>query len=261
MQRGGLTEKVTRDSVLVFRFVDVGKLPPPILQFPEVKFGKLPQVYLWWSTELAQLVEKIEEVLSMLPFNVMHQSSRQDDGGGEALERIYERLDALDASTAEKRAAEILNGLDFEACVWLEETLQKFERILVVTHSELEENQMKQYKWEQNQIANTKEYIAWFGHGSAKLARQAQSKNKTLSKMERGGLKEKTNESRHGYVEPQGYHVKAKILNFLKNLDIEAALDWLYEWTSSLTSWMNPNKTKLGLWLISYMEGLDFGEK
>ncbi|KAM0013880.1 putative ABC transporter, AAA+ ATPase domain, P-loop containing nucleoside triphosphate hydrolase [Helianthus debilis subsp. tardiflorus] len=194
----------------------------------------------------------------------------QDDGGGEALERVYERLDAMDASTAEKRAAEILNGLgfnkmmqakktrdfsggwrmrialaralfmnptillldeptnhlDLEACVWLEETLKKFERILVVvshsqdflngvctniihmqskklkmytgnfdqyvqTRSELEENQMKQYKWEQDQIANMKEYIARFGHGSAKLARQAQSKEKTLAKMERGGLTEK----------------------------------------------------------------------
>ncbi|CAI0410895.1 unnamed protein product, partial [Linum tenue] len=194
----------------------------------------------------------------------------QDDGGGETLERIYERLDALDAATAEKRAAEILfglgfdkqmqakktrdfsggwrmrialaralfmnptillldeptNHLDLEACVWLEEMLKKFTRILVVishsqdflngvctniihmqnkslkiysgnydqyvqTRSELEENQMKQYKWEQEQIANMKEYIARFGHGSAKLARQAQSKEKTLAKMERGGLTEK----------------------------------------------------------------------
>jgi ATP-binding cassette subfamily F protein 2 len=194
----------------------------------------------------------------------------QDDGGGEALERIYERLEALDASTAEKRAAEILfglgfnkkmqekktrdfsggwrmrialaralfmnptillldeptNHLDLEACVWLEESLKKFERILVVishsqdflngvctniihmqnktlkiytgnydqyvqTRSELEGNQMKQYKWEQEQISNMKEYIARFGHGSAKLARQAQSKEKTLAKMERGGLTQK----------------------------------------------------------------------
>jgi hypothetical protein len=38
----------------------------------------------------------------------------------------------------------------------------------------LEENQMKKYRWEQEQIANMKEYIARFGHGSAKLARQAQ---------------------------------------------------------------------------------------
>ncbi|KAM7279934.1 hypothetical protein ACFE04_007068 [Oxalis oulophora] len=118
------------------------------------------------------------------------------------------------------------NHLDLEACVWLEESLKKFERILVVishsqdflngvctniihmqnktlkiysgnydqyvqTRSELEENQMKQYKWEQEQISAMKEYIARFGHGSAKLARQAQSKEKTLAKMERGGLTEK----------------------------------------------------------------------
>ncbi|XP_023521496.1 ABC transporter F family member 1-like [Cucurbita pepo subsp. pepo] len=194
----------------------------------------------------------------------------QDDGGGEQLDRIYERLEALDAATAEKRAAEILYGLgfdkqmqakktrdfsggwrmrialaralfmnptillldeptnhlDLEACVWLEENLKKFDRILVVvshsqdflngvctniihmqnrklkiytgnydqyvqTRADLEENQMKMYKWEQDQIASMKEYIARFGHGSAKLARQAQSKEKTLAKMERGGLTEK----------------------------------------------------------------------
>ncbi|XP_064947239.1 ABC transporter F family member 1 isoform X1 [Musa acuminata AAA Group] len=204
----------------------------------------------------------------------------EDGGGGEALDRIYERLEAIDASTAEKRAAEILYGLgfnkqmqakktrdfsggwrmriafaralfmnptillldeptnhlDLEACVWLEESLKKLDRILVVvshsqdflngvctniihmqskklkfytgnydqyvqTRSELEENQMKQYKWEQEQISSMKEYIARFGHGSAKLARQAQSKEKTLAKMERGGLTEKV--------------VKDKVLVFL----------------------------------------------
>jgi hypothetical protein len=35
------------------------------------------------------------------------------------------------------------------------------------------------------------EYIAKFGHGSAKLARQAQSKEKTLEKMVQEGLTEK----------------------------------------------------------------------
>ncbi|KAG2489307.1 hypothetical protein HYH03_012139 [Edaphochlamys debaryana] len=118
------------------------------------------------------------------------------------------------------------NHLDLEACVWLEEHLKKFKRILLMvshsqdflngvctniihmqkkklmyysgnydqyvqTRAELEENQMKKYKWEQEQISNMKEYIARFGHGSAKLARQAQSKEKTLAKMVRGGLTEK----------------------------------------------------------------------
>lgn len=44
---------------------------------------------------------------------------------------------------------------------------------------------MKKHKWEQDQISHMKEYIARFGHGSAKLARQAQSKEKTLEKMVR----------------------------------------------------------------------------
>lgn len=41
------------------------------------------------------------------------------------------------------------------------------------------------------QIKGMKEYIARFGHGSAKLARQAQSKEKTLAKMVAEGLTEK----------------------------------------------------------------------
>lgn len=35
------------------------------------------------------------------------------------------------------------------------------------------------------------DYVARFGHGSAKLARQAQSKEKVLAKMMAGGLAEK----------------------------------------------------------------------
>ena len=112
------------------------------------------------------------------------------------------------------------NHLDLEACVWLEEELKNYPTILLIishsqdflngvcnnilhlenkqlktyggnydifirTKNELEEAQMKQYNWEQDQIAHMKNYIARFGHGSAKLARQAQSKEKTLAKMER----------------------------------------------------------------------------
>merc|ERR1712117_297944 len=118
------------------------------------------------------------------------------------------------------------NHLDLEACVWLEEELKSYKTILVlISHSqdflngvcnnilhmekkrlktyggnydtfmktrlELLEAQMKQYNWEQDQIAHMKNYIARFGHGSAKLARQAQSKEKTLAKMVAGGLTEK----------------------------------------------------------------------
>lgn len=118
------------------------------------------------------------------------------------------------------------NHLDLNACVWLEEELKTYPRILVlISHSqdflngvctnivhmsqkklkyyggnydsfmqtryELEENQMKKFKWEQDQIAHMKNYIARFGHGSAKLARQAQSKEKTLKKMVDSGLTEK----------------------------------------------------------------------
>uniref|UniRef100_UPI00358E9FA8 ATP-binding cassette sub-family F member 2-like n=1 Tax=Myxine glutinosa TaxID=7769 RepID=UPI00358E9FA8 len=118
------------------------------------------------------------------------------------------------------------NHLDLDACVWLEEELKTFKRILVlVSHSqdflngvctniihmqnrklkyytgnydqyvktrlELEENQMKRYNWEQDQISHMKNYIARFGHGSAKLARQAQSKEKTLQKMMASGLTER----------------------------------------------------------------------
>ena len=61
----------------------------------------------------------------------------------------------------------------------------------VRTRAELEDAQMKKFRWEQDQISNMKEYIARFGHGSAKLARQAQSKEKTLDKMVRGGRTEK----------------------------------------------------------------------
>jgi len=118
------------------------------------------------------------------------------------------------------------NHLDLEACVWLEQELKTYSRILVIishsqdfmngvctnvihlhnqtlktyggnydqyvqTRCELEENMMKKFNWEQDQIKNMKNYIARFGHGSAKLARQAQSKEKTLKKMVDSGLAEK----------------------------------------------------------------------
>lgn len=118
------------------------------------------------------------------------------------------------------------NHLDLEACVWLEGELSQYKRtLLIVSHSqdfmngvctniihlfqkklvyytgnydqfvktrlELVESQMKRYNWEQAQLQHMKDYVARFGHGSAKLARQAQSKEKTMAKMVAGGLTEK----------------------------------------------------------------------
>jgi ATP-binding cassette, subfamily F, member 2 len=108
-----------------------------------------------------------------------------------------------------------------EAVIWLENYLSKWKRILLlVSHSQdflnnvcshmihfnqhkkleyyngnydtfiktkedLEINQMKQYKWEQEQIKSMKEYIAI---NQSKNSKQAESKRKVLQKMERAGL-------------------------------------------------------------------------
>jgi len=117
------------------------------------------------------------------------------------------------------------NHLDMEATVWLEEYLKSYNRILVlISHSqdflngvctniihihqkqlkyysgnfdtfvrvrsEKEENQMKQYAWEQDQLQHMKDYVARFGHGSQKLARQAKSKEKLINKMVEEGMTE-----------------------------------------------------------------------
>jgi ATP-binding cassette subfamily F protein 2 len=195
---------------------------------------------------------------------------QENDDAHMKLMDIYERLEEMDASTAEVRAAAILKGLgfthammhkkakdfsggwrmrislaralylkpsllmldeptnhlDLDACVWLEEELKTYKRCLVVvshsqdflngvctniillrgakmtyyggnyetferTRAEQVEAQMKKYDSEQTQIQHMKDYVARFGHGSAKLAKQAQSKEKTMAKMIAGGLTEK----------------------------------------------------------------------
>jgi len=194
----------------------------------------------------------------------------------ELLAIVYERLDEMDAATAEVRARSILKGLgfthemqskatkdfsggwrmrvalaralfikpvcllldeptnhlDMEAVLWLEEYLSKWDRILLMishsqdflngvcthmieltpkkrleyyggnydtycnTKAEKLDAQWKVYKREQEDIKSVKEYIAKFGHGTAKNVRQAQSKEKVLEKMVRAGLTEKPNETK-----------------------------------------------------------------
>ena len=223
---------------------------------------------------LTDLADKIANSASPSDGDVTYEE--QQDQVMDALNSIYERLDSLDAATAEVRARTILKGLgfthemqekltkdfsggwrmrvslaralflqpvcllldeptnhlDMEAVIWLEDYLSRWNRILLlVSHSqdflnnvcthmihftkrrklvyydgnydqfiktktEKEENQMKQYKWEQEQIKSMKEYIARFGHGTAKNAKQAQSKEKVLQKMIRAGLTEKPEEEK-----------------------------------------------------------------
>lgn len=113
-----------------------------------------------------------------------------------------------------------------EAVVWLEDYLSKWTKILfLVSHSqdflntvcthmvhlfqkklvtytgnydtfcktreEKDGEQEKRFKQEQDQINHMKEYVARFGQGNAKMAKQAQSKEKVLDKMLKSGLTEK----------------------------------------------------------------------
>jgi len=58
------------------------------------------------------------------------------------------------------------------------------------TLDEQEENQMKRYNKEQVDMAKMKEYVARFGHGSRKLAKQGKSKEKLLNKRLAEGMTE-----------------------------------------------------------------------
>ena len=114
------------------------------------------------------------------------------------------------------------NHLDLEACVWLEDYLSEYKKILVVishsqdflngvcnnmmvmqqsklkywsgnydayikTRTEQDKNQLKLYKKQQEEIADIKKFIASCGT-YANLIRQGKSKQKILDKMEEAGL-------------------------------------------------------------------------
>ncbi|KAG0303411.1 ABC transporter ATP-binding protein arb1 [Dissophora globulifera] len=209
--------------------------------------------------EVERLEKQVEDMLA-------------EENGAEnpLLDDVYERIEQLDPSTFETRAATLLHGLgfskkdmlkatkdmsggwrmrvalakalfvkptlllldeptnhlDLEACVWLEDYLSRYDRILILishsqdflngvctnimnlnhkrklvyyggnydtyvkTRAELEVNQMKAYVKQQEEIAHIKKFIASAGTYS-NLVRQAKSKQKIIDKMEAAGLVEK----------------------------------------------------------------------
>ncbi|KAG0286609.1 hypothetical protein BGZ96_009300 [Linnemannia gamsii] len=209
--------------------------------------------------EVERLERQVEDILAEV-----------DGAENPLLDDIYDRIEQLDPSTFETRAATLLHGLgftkkdmlkatkdmsggwrmrvalakalfvkptlllldeptnhlDLEACVWLEDYLSKYDRILILishsqdflngvctnimnlnhkrklvnyggnydtyvkTRAELEVNQMKAYVKQQEEIAHIKKFIASAGT-YANLVRQAKSKQKIIDKMEAAGLVEK----------------------------------------------------------------------
>jgi len=125
------------------------------------------------------------------------------------------------------------NHLDMEAVIWLEDYLSKWDKILffvchsqdfmnnvctdivrldatykkliyysgnydtyVKTRRDQDMVQMRQYDAEQRDIADIRDFIARFGHGTAKMVRQSQSREKLLEKKLAAGLTMKPEEQK-----------------------------------------------------------------
>ncbi|KAH6571803.1 hypothetical protein BASA50_005567 [Batrachochytrium salamandrivorans] len=231
-------------------------------EYPPTELTALQAVIDDAEKELKRLEQLMEDIMS-------------EDPESPLLDDICERIDEMDSSTFEVRAASILNGLGFTdarmkyatkdlsggwrmrvalaralfvkptlllldeptnhldlgACVWLEDYLAKYDRILLVishsqdflnnvctniieltpkktlsyysgnydtyikTRNELEVNQMKAYEKQQGEIEHMKKFIASCGT-YANLVRQAKSRQKILDKMEADGLIEKVERAR-----------------------------------------------------------------
>lgn len=166
-------------------------------------------------------VSRASSILVGLGFNpqTLHKKTK-DMSGGWRMRVALGR--ALFIAPSVLLLDEPTNHLDLEACVWLEDYLAKYTKILlVVSHSqdflngvctnmmvlqrkklrywrgnydtyvqtreEQDKNQMTQFKKQQEEIAHIKSFIASCGT-YANLVRQAQSRQKQLDKMIDEGL-------------------------------------------------------------------------
>ena len=222
--------------------------------------------------ESGEEVGKLEQKADALNAAMAEADEDQQMEIQSSLEIIYDRLDQLDAATAETRATSILHGLgftiamqhmktcefsggwrmrvalaralflkpefllldeptnhlDMDAVLWLEDYLSNWGKILffvchsqdfmnnVCTHivrldmtykklryysgnydmyTKLRKDQdmvqMRQYEAEQRDIQEIKDFIARFGHGTVKMVRQAQAREKLLAKKLEAGLAKK----------------------------------------------------------------------
>lgn len=175
--------------------------------------------------DASALEAKAGQILFGLGFDTAMQNKKcKDFSGGWRMRIALAR--ALLCSPDLLILDEPTNHLDVEAVIWLERHLATFRKILLLcshsqdfmnnvctqiirvhkkkleyfggnydqyceTREELEKSQMQRYEWEQDQINHMKDFIARFGHGTRKMAMQAQSREKVLKKMEEAGLTEK----------------------------------------------------------------------
>jgi len=231
-------------------------------EYPPTDMTALDAVINDAKVELKRLENEMEKIMV-------------EDPESPLLDDIYDRMEELDESTFESKAATILHGLGFTkesmfkktkdlsggwrmrvslakalfvrptlllldqptnhldlgACVWLEEYLKSYNRILLLishsqdflnnvctniidftrkkqlvyytgnydtyvkTREELETNQMKAFEKQQNEIEHLNKFIRSAGTYS-NLVRQAKSKQKIIDKMEANGLVEKVEKKR-----------------------------------------------------------------
>jgi ATP-binding cassette subfamily F protein 2 len=57
MEGGGFIKKVIKDKVFTFKFIDVGKFPPPIFQFVDLKFGYNLENLMYEKLDLSALLQ------------------------------------------------------------------------------------------------------------------------------------------------------------------------------------------------------------